>query len=135
MPPIEHLVEGGIYADVLDAAEEFYRGSLGLEVLTNEPERHIFFRVGDSVLLVFRPDETLKGGMLPPHGTRGPGHFALGIPTESLDQWREHLNAHGIQIEKEVDWPRGGKSLCFRDPAGNAVEFVTRGLWGLSSGW
>lgn len=135
MPAVEHLVEAGIYADDLKQAEEFYQGILGLDVLTRERGRHVFFRIGDSVLLVFRAEETLKCGMLPPHGTRGPGHFALGIPTESVDQWREHLRSNNVEIEKEIEWPRGGKSLYFRDPAGNSVELVTRGLWGLPSGW
>ena len=73
--------------------------------------------------------------MIPPHGAKGPGHFALGIPTTSLDAWREHLRDRGVAIEKEVTWPRGGQSLYFRDPAGNSVELVTRGLWGLAAGW
>ena len=38
-------------------------------------------------------------------------------------------------IEKEVEWPKGGRSLYFRDPAGNSVELVTPGVWGLPSGW
>lgn len=135
MPSVEHLVEAAIYADDLDKAESFYRNVLGLEMLTKEPGRHVFFRVGEAVLLVFRAEETLTGGMLPAHGARGPGHFALGIPTESLDAWKEHMRVHGVEIEKEVEWPRGGKSLYFRDPAGNSVELVTRGLWGLPSGW
>jgi len=135
MPPIEHLVEAAIYADDLDKAEVFYRDVLGLEMLTKELGRHVFFRVGESVLLVFLAEATLKGGILPPHGAPGPGHFALGIPTESLDAWKDHLRSHGVEIEKEVEWPRGGKSLYFRDPAGNSVELVTRGLWGLPSGW
>lgn len=134
-PPIEHLVEAGIYADDLEQAEAFYHDVLGLGLLAKEPGRHVFFRVGDSVLLIFRAEETLKGGMLPPHGSKGPGHFALGVPTDSFDQWREHLRRKGVEIEKEVEWPRGGKSLYFRDPAGNSVELVTRGLWGLPSGW
>ena len=134
-PPIEHLVEAGIYADDLEKADAFYQEVLGLEMLTKEPGRHVFFRVGESVLLIFRAKETAKGGMLPPHGATGAGHFALGIPTESLDEWKNHLHVQGIEIEKEVEWPRGGKSLYFRDPAGNSVELVTRGLWGLPSGW
>jgi len=135
MPPIEHLVEASVYAENLESAEVFYRDVLSLKMLTKEPGRHVFFQVGDSVLLVFRAEETSKGGMLPPHGATGAGHFALGVPTESLDAWREHLRAQGVEIEKEIDWPRGGKSLYFRDPAGNSVELVTRGLWGLPSGW
>ena len=77
----------------------------------------------------------LKGDMLPPHGARGPGHFALGVRAESLDEWRRRLEAHGVAVEKEVTWPRGGHSLYLRDPTGNSVELVTPGLWGLPSGW
>jgi catechol 2,3-dioxygenase-like lactoylglutathione lyase family enzyme len=65
----------------------------------------------------------------------GPGHVALGIPGEALPAWRERLAAGGVHIEKEVTWPAGGKSIYFRDPAGNSVELVTPGVWGLPSGW
>lgn len=78
---------------------------------------------------------TLKGEVLPSHGVKGPGHFALGIERQSLDVWQQHLKAHGVAIEQEVEWPKGGKSIYFRDPAGNAVELVTPGVWGLPSGW
>ncbi len=47
----------------------------------------------------------------------------------------EHLVAQGIVIEAEVEWPPGGKSIYFRDPAGNSVELVTPGVWNLPSGW
>jgi catechol 2,3-dioxygenase-like lactoylglutathione lyase family enzyme len=132
---IEHLVEAGIYADDLSQAEAFYRDVLGLEVVMTEPGRHVFFRAGQSMLLVFDPTTTLKGETLPPHGCTGPSHFALGIPTESLKKWKERLVEHGVEIEREVRWPKGGQSIYFRDPAGNSVELVTRGLWGLPSGW
>jgi catechol 2,3-dioxygenase-like lactoylglutathione lyase family enzyme len=135
VPPIEHLVEAGLYVDDLDRAEAFYRDVLGLQVHTKEPGRHVFFRVGDSMLLIFRPEESRKGGMIPPHGSTGPSHFALGIPSGVFDQWRDHLRTRGVEIEQELEWPRGGQSLFFRDPAGNSVELVTPGLWGLPSGW
>ncbi|MBA4192711.1 MAG: glyoxalase/bleomycin resistance/extradiol dioxygenase family protein [Planctomycetaceae bacterium] len=135
-PPIEAVIETAIYAADLNAAEQFYTTVLGLPKIGNEAGRHVFFRVGPaSVLLVFNADETLKGGHLPPHGAKGPGHFAIGIPTASLDAWRVHLAACGVVIEQEVTWPLSGKSLYFRDPAGNSVELVTRGVWGLAAGW
>jgi catechol 2,3-dioxygenase-like lactoylglutathione lyase family enzyme len=136
MRPIESLIETGIYADDLDQAERFYRDVLGLAVAGKEADRHVFFRVGDrSMLLVFRPETTIKGEHLPAHGSRGPGHFALGITADELEAWRSHLEAKGVSIEQEVAWPRGGRSLYFRDPAGNSVELITPGLWGLPSGW
>jgi catechol 2,3-dioxygenase-like lactoylglutathione lyase family enzyme len=135
IPHIEHLVEAGIYADDLSQAEAFYRDVLGLDVIMREPGRHVFFRAGQSMLLVFDPNTTLNGGVLPPHGSTGPSHFALGVPTESLGKWKERLVEHGVEIEQELRWPKGGHSIYFRDPAGNSVELVTRGLWGLSCGW
>jgi catechol 2,3-dioxygenase-like lactoylglutathione lyase family enzyme len=132
---IKAVVETAIYVDDIRAAEISYRTVLGLSVIGEEPDRHVFFQVGEaSVLLAFRADATLKGDQLPAHGARGPGHFALGVEAESFDAWRKLLEGHGVSIEKEVEWPRGGRSLYVRDPAGNSVELVTPGVWGLPSG-
>jgi catechol 2,3-dioxygenase-like lactoylglutathione lyase family enzyme len=130
------VVETGIYAEDLEQAESFYRDVLGLRVLFKEVGRHVFFQAGDrNVLLIFKPETTLKGDILPGHGAIGPGHFALGVPADSLDAWRQRLARHGVAIEKEVHWPRGGDSIYFRDPAGNSVELITPHVWGLPSGW
>jgi catechol 2,3-dioxygenase-like lactoylglutathione lyase family enzyme len=136
MRAIQCLVETGIYADDLDETERFYRDVLGLTVWGKESGRHVFFEVGDrDMLLVFRPETTIRGEHLPGHGSRGPGHFALGIVAEDLDGWRERLREHRVAIEHEESWARGGRSLYFRDPAGNLVELITPGLWGLPAGW
>jgi predicted enzyme related to lactoylglutathione lyase len=36
-----------------------------------------------------------------------------------------------VAIEKIVDWPGGGRSLYFRDPAGNSLELATPRIWGI----
>ncbi len=133
---IQAIIETAIYLDDLQAAEAFYGTVLGLPVMGKEPGRHVFFQVGDgSVLLAFLAEAAQKGDPLPPHGATGPGHFALGIETDDFDAWRKLLQGHAVSIEKEVEWPRGGRSIYFRDPAGNSVELVTPGVWGLPSGW
>jgi catechol 2,3-dioxygenase-like lactoylglutathione lyase family enzyme len=133
---IQAVIETAIYVDDLRGAETFFGTILGLPVLAREPGRHVFFQVGlSTVLLAFLAKTTLKGDQLPAHGATGPGHFALGIEADSFDAWLDHLQGHGVVIEKQVHWPTGGKSLYFRDPAGNSVELVTPGLWGLPSGW
>ncbi len=136
MEPIAHLVEASLYVEDLERAETFYREVLGLELVDKEPGRHLFFRVGESMLLIFRPEATLREGRsVPPHGAQGPGHVALGVPEGALEAWRERLQQHGIEIEREKTWPRGGRSLYFRDPNGNSIELITPGCWGLPSGW
>lgn len=133
---IQAIIETAIYVNDLDTTERFYRDMLGLPVIAKEAGRHVFFRVGASnVLLAFLASATLKGDQLPAHGAKGPGHFALGIAAEELDAWRSRLQSSGITIEKEMEWPQGGKSIYSRDPAGNSVELVTPGVWGLPSGW
>jgi catechol 2,3-dioxygenase-like lactoylglutathione lyase family enzyme len=135
-PKIRGVIETAIYVDDLQATEQFYGTILGLAVIGNEPGRHVFFQAGDtSVLLAFVAETTAQGDRLPAHGAAGPGHFALGIDVEVYDAWRDLLRSRGVAIEKEVEWPRGGKSLYFRDPAGNLVELVTPGIWNLPSGW
>jgi catechol 2,3-dioxygenase-like lactoylglutathione lyase family enzyme len=135
MDVIEAIIETAFYVTDLEATEAFYRDLLGLEVIGKEAGRHVFFRVGNGVLLAFNPEVTLKGDVLPEHGAKGPGHFALGIRAEALEGWKRRLAGHGVVLEKEVEWPRGARSVYFRDPAGNLVELVTPGLWGLPSGW
>jgi len=128
------VVETAIYVDDLDAAEDFYQRVLGLRVVGKVAHRHVFFQVGESdVLLAFNPVTTLTGDT--PHGATGPGHFALGIEMQALHAWRQRLRTLGVAIEAEVEWPAGGKSIYFRDPAGNSVELVTPGVWRLPSGW
>jgi catechol 2,3-dioxygenase-like lactoylglutathione lyase family enzyme len=131
---IESIVETALYADDLERAETFYGLVLGFPVLGKEEGRHVFFQVGDGVLLLFNPENSLRGERLPSHGATGPGHVAFGIGAEELGAWRKHLCAHGITIEQEVTWPRGGRSIYVRDPAGNLVELITPGVWGLPSG-
>jgi len=136
VPEIEAIVETALYTEDLERIKRFYMDVLGLSVLGREPGRHVFFRVGKgNVLLAFNPKATLVGGILPAHGARGPGHFALGIPANVLDAWRARLIGKGVAIEKEMAWPGGGASIYFRDPAGNSVELVTPGIWGTPAGW
>lgn len=108
---------------------------LGLEVIGKEAGRHVFFRAGHGVLLAYHPEATLRGDVLPAHGAGGPGHFALGVRAEHQDEWRRRLEGRGVALDNQVTWPRGGRSLDFRDSERNSVELVTPGLWGLPNGW
>ncbi|NGM45446.1 glyoxalase/bleomycin resistance/extradiol dioxygenase family protein [Rhodobacter sp. SGA-6-6] len=128
------ILEAALYADDLAAAEAFYSGTLGLPVIVRAEGRHVFFRVGPGVLLIFNPAATEVPTPdarlpVPPHGARGPGHLCLAASREEIDRWRDRLTGAGVEIEAEFDWPGGGRSLYFRDPAGNSLEFAEPRIW------
>lgn len=135
--PPAGILETVLYARDLDAAEAFYRDALGLTPFAKAAGRHVFYRCGDQVLLVFNPDATLtppKPGALPvpPHGARGEGHVCFRASPAELDRWRAALEAQGIAIEADFTWPGGGRSIYFRDPAGNCLEIADPAIWGLT---
>ncbi|MGP3696664.1 VOC family protein [Rhodobacter sp. NSM] len=133
-PPILGTLESALYTDDLAAAEAFYGGLIGLPVLTRAGDRHIFFRVGEGVLLVFNRCETVKPSNntalpVPPHGTSGQGHYCFAVPPETLDLWRQRMEGAGVEIEADFHWPNGARSVYVRDPAGNSIEFADPAIW------
>lgn len=130
--PLAAVLETVLYAADLDAAERFYAGLLGLPVDSRKPGLFVFFKIGRAMLLVFDPNASRQNRQVPPHGTDGPGHVCFAVPEAELSAWRAHLAGHGVAIEHEERWPRGGWSFYVRDPAGNSVEFATPRIWGLA---
>ncbi|KZD03394.1 VOC family protein [Oceanibaculum pacificum] len=133
-PPLAGIVETALYVADLPVARHFYARLLGLDLL-HEDERMCAFEAGArSVLLLFPQGgatETvhLPDGSIPPHDARGRQHIAFAIGLEDMSRWEAHLLAHGIAIEGRARWPRGGRSLFFRDPDGHLLEVATPGLW------
>lgn len=128
----ERVLETCLYVDDLDAAERFYATVLGLELDAKVSGRHVFFRCGNGMFLLFDPRTTSQpSGNFPTHGSHGPGHAAFATMPAEIPAWREQLRRHGVPIEAEVTWPGGGQSLYFRDPAGNSLELATPNIWGL----
>ena len=131
------ILESALYVDDLKAAEEFYGGVLGLEVITHAEGRHIFFRCGEGVVLLFNADATeipsASGARLPvpPHGARGPVHLCFAATGEEIARWKADLQARGVAIEADFEWPNGGRSIYFRDPSGNSLEIAEPRIWGL----
>jgi catechol 2,3-dioxygenase-like lactoylglutathione lyase family enzyme len=129
---INGILETCLYVDDLSAAETFYTRLLGIEPFSRAQNRHVFFNLGQSMLLLFNPAETIRPvGDVPTHGAAGPGHVAFAISPADIPAWREHLGQQHVAIEAEVTWPSGGQSIYFRDPAGNSVEVATAQVWGL----
>lgn len=131
------ILETILYAEDLAAAEAFYSGVLGFSVFSKQEGRQLFYRCGQQMLLIFAPHATSQGPPpgaaipVPPHGANGPGHVCFRADASELDAWKQRLEAHGIAIEADFDWPQGGRSIYFRDPAGNCLEFAEPRIWGL----
>jgi catechol 2,3-dioxygenase-like lactoylglutathione lyase family enzyme len=134
MPHLGGILETAIYVDDLERARRFYEDVLGLKAMFAD-NRLIAYDAGrQNVLLIFRrggslEPVTLPGGSIPPHDGNGPLHFAFAIAADELPAWEQRLGEHGVEIEARTQWPRGGKSIYFRDPDGHAVELATPGLW------
>jgi catechol 2,3-dioxygenase-like lactoylglutathione lyase family enzyme len=130
------ILETVLYAKDLGAVEAFYRDVLGLEPFVRVPGRHLFYRCGNQVLLIFNPDATCvppaPGALpVPPHGAAGPGHLCFRATAADIDAWVARLTATGTAIEADFEWPGGGRSIYFRDPAGNCLEIAEPRIWGL----
>ena len=137
------VLETILYAADLAAAEAFYRDILGLDFYSRVEGRQVFLRCGAQMLLIFNPDATAKPPApgarvpVPPHGASGPGHVCFSASAAELVAWHRHLTDHGITIEADFEWPsstpdKRGRSIYFRDPAGNSVELAEPRIWGLA---
>lgn len=131
------VLESCLTVNDLLAAEEFYARVIGLPLYAREEGRHVFFRCGDGMVLLFNPERTssvatsVAGAAVPLHGARGAGHLAFAVPESDIPAWRVRLQQAGVDIESEIQWPQGGTSLYVRDPAGNSIELASPKIWGL----
>lgn len=128
------VIETVLYVDDLPRAVAFYQVLFGFPVLQQDHRFCAFDVAGRSILLLFHRGASLEpmklpGGTIPPHEGSGPWHFGLAIPPGSDAAWETRLRAAGVTIESTVTWPRGGRSLYFRDPDNHMVELLTPGVW------
>jgi catechol 2,3-dioxygenase-like lactoylglutathione lyase family enzyme len=130
------VLETGIYVADVPRSAEFYRRIFGFEELVGDDRFRALCVAGRQVLLIFKRGGTLEpmvlpGGVLPPHDGSGQQHFAFSVPAADLPAWEQRLAENGVEIESHVSWPRGGRSIYFRDPDGHLVELITPGCWAI----
>jgi catechol 2,3-dioxygenase-like lactoylglutathione lyase family enzyme len=133
-PAIHSVVETVIYVDDLTRSIDFYSRVLGLEKQLADDRFCAFTVTAGQVFLVFQRGASgngaqTPGGLIPSHDASGQQHFAFGIAAAEFELWNGRLQAGGVAIESAVDWPRGARSLFFRDPDGHLAELVTPGAW------
>jgi catechol 2,3-dioxygenase-like lactoylglutathione lyase family enzyme len=71
--------------------------------------------------------ETNHGASTPPLMV----HIAFEIEIEDYEKAKRLLGENEIKVEKEIIWENSikSRSIYFRDPAGNLLEFITRNHW------
>lgn len=125
MPTILRIAEAVLYVDDLQEATRFYSDVLEMPISASFADATFLQSGPDSTLILFDREKLgTRNSPIPTHGADGPGHVALAVPAEELDNWRQRLEEMGIEIEHEQQWPQGTRSVYFRDPAGNSVEFI-----------
>ncbi len=136
MPAVTGIIETCLHASDLERSIRFYEDLFGFTKLSSD-DRFAAFSVSDrNVLLLFRAGGTndavvIPGGIIPGHGGAGRLHVAFSIPAVAEAEWRQRLADHGIAIESVVEWPRGGRSLYFRDLDQHLLELITPGCWSI----
>ena len=134
MPRIRRVLETALYCDRVESTAAFYRSILDRDPLLVSGRLVALDDGEGTVLLLFQRGESTAplstpGGVVPGHDGSGPVHLAFAIAADEVAAWAGRLRELGIEIESEVRWPRGGRSLYFRDPDGRSVELATPGLW------
>ncbi len=136
MPEVTGVVETCLYVDDLERAARFYEDVCEFKRLIGDERFCALSVAGRNVLLLFRKGATLEsiptpGGAIPPHDGAGHTHVAFAIPAAAEADWQRRLDERGIAVESAVDWPRGGRSLYFRDPDQHLLELITPGCWSI----
>jgi catechol 2,3-dioxygenase-like lactoylglutathione lyase family enzyme len=124
------IKETCLYVADLARTSAFYAGLLGFPLISRVEGRHVFFRVGTSVLLCFLPEVTKAETALPPHFAYGPQHLAFEVACEQYETTKRALMAKHIEIIHEHEWPGDICSCYFLDPDGHVLEIVQVGMWG-----
>jgi catechol 2,3-dioxygenase-like lactoylglutathione lyase family enzyme len=123
------ILETCLYAENLAFTRRFYLEVLRMEEVMHAEDRMAVFRAGEGVLILFKASKTIiPDAGVPPHGAVGPGHMAFAATAHEIDVWAERLTDVGVRIEHKT-WENGARSLYFRDPGGNVLEFAMPSVW------
>ena len=124
------IKETCLYVRDLEQIKEFYNEILELPIINYEPKKHIFFRLGSSVLLCFNPEDSRQKVSPPGHYGGGKQHIAFEVPMADYANAKAEIIAKGINVIDEVEWKGEVKSFYFEDPEGNILEIVPdKGIW------
>jgi len=133
-PPLQGMLELGLYVKDVSRSIEFYCNFFGFSVLMSDERFAALDVEGKQILLLFKQGSSAEPiktpwGMLPGHDGEGTTHLAFSIKVEDVSLWEGWLDEKKIEIESKISWEKGGRSLYFRDPDGHLLELATPGTW------
>ena len=128
------MLEFGLYVKDVPRAADFYHNLFGFRVLISKERIAALDVEGKQILLLFkqggsREPVKMPGGMLPGHDGEGTSHVAFAIRQNDVERWGQWLRGQDVEVESEVQWEEGGRSLYFRDPDGHLLELASPGVW------
>jgi catechol 2,3-dioxygenase-like lactoylglutathione lyase family enzyme len=124
------IKETCLYVHDLEKTKQFYHDLLGLPIIHYDAGKHIFFRLGTSVLLCFNPEDSKTKVSPPAHFGGGKQHIAFEVTKENYVSAKAEIISKGITIVDEVTWRSGEESFYFEDPEGNVLEIIPdEGIW------
>lgn len=100
----------------MDRTLEFYERALGLKLKFRDGERWAQFTLGDASFSLSSRDEA-------PQGAQG---ATVVFEVADIDSCKTMIVSNGGTIVSERDMGSHGKTLAFRDPAGNIVQLLER---------
>lgn len=124
------IKETCLYLKDLETGLAFYNKLLGFPLINYLPEKHLFLRVGESVLLCFNPEDSKLKTSPPAHFANGRQHIAFEVKEEEYQATKTELISKGIVVTDKIIWESGKESFYFEDPEGNVLEILpNEGIW------
>jgi catechol 2,3-dioxygenase-like lactoylglutathione lyase family enzyme len=117
MPPTLGIRHIALKVRDIETSEAFYVKVLGYRVEWRPDVDNVYLtRDGDNLAL--HKEERRSGGAL--------DHFGIMLKNAGeVEDWAEHLKAHGFKLAKEPKTHRDGtRSFYVNDPEGNTIQFI-----------
>ena len=127
-PAVTGIIEAALYVDDVPRAVKFYETVLGFETIALDERLTAMSVGGRQVLLVCKRGASANLADVP-HDATGQQHIAFSAADSDMDAWAARLREHGVAINRDRRWERGGRSLYFHDPEGHTLELASPGVW------